>query len=56
MVAARTGIGWLVLDASRFLQTSYVFMGIIVIGVTGMLLDAIVQAAQRRAVPWLGRA
>lgn len=56
MVAARTGIGWLVLDASRFLQTNYVFMGIIVIGVTGMLLDAIVQAAQRRAVPWLGRA
>jgi taurine transport system permease protein len=56
MVAARTGIGWLVLDASRFLQTSYVFMGIIVMGVTGILLDAIVKAAQRRAVPWLGRA
>jgi len=56
MVAAKTGIGWLVLDASRFLQTSYVFMGIIVMGVTGILLDAIVKAAQRRAVPWLGRA
>jgi taurine transport system permease protein len=56
MVAARTGIGWLVLDASRFLQTSYVFMGIIVMGVTGILLDALVKAAQRRAVPWLGRA
>ncbi len=56
MVAAKTGIGWLVLDASRFLQTSYVFMGIIVMGVTGILLDALVKAAQRRAVPWLGRA
>jgi taurine transport system permease protein len=56
MVAAKTGIGWLVLDASRFLQTSYVFMGIIVMGVTGVLLDALVKAAQRRAVPWLGRA
>ena len=56
MVAAKTGIGWLVLDASRFLQTSYVFMGIIILGVTGILLDALVKAAQRRAVPWLGRA
>ena len=56
MVAAKTGIGWLVLDASRFLQTSYVFMGIIVMGLTGVLLDGIVKAAQRRAVPWLGRA
>jgi taurine transport system permease protein len=56
MVAAKTGIGWLVLDASRFLQTSFVFMGIIVMGVTGILLDALVKAAQRRAVPWLGRA
>jgi taurine transport system permease protein len=55
MVAARTGIGWLVLDASRFLQTAYVLMGIIVMGVTGILLDALVKAAQRRAVPWLGR-
>jgi ABC-type nitrate/sulfonate/bicarbonate transport system permease component len=31
-------------------------MGIIVMGVTGILLDALVKAAQRRAVPWLGRA
>lgn len=56
MVAADTGIGWLVLDASRFLQTSYVFMGIIVMGVTGVVLDGIVKAAQRRVVPWQGRA
>ena len=56
MVAAKTGIGWLVLDASRFLQTSYVFMGIIVMGVTGILLDAVVKALQRRMVPWLGKA
>ena len=55
MVAAKTGIGWLVLDASRFLQTSYVFMGIIVMGITGIVLDAIVKAIQRRAVPWQGR-
>jgi taurine transport system permease protein len=55
MVAAKTGIGWLVLDASRFLQTSFVFMGIIVMGITGIVLDALVKAAQRRAVPWLGR-
>jgi ABC-type nitrate/sulfonate/bicarbonate transport system permease component len=26
-----------------------------VMGITGIVLDALVKAAQRRAVPWLGR-
>lgn len=56
LVAAEAGLGWLVLNAARFLQTDVVFMGIIVIGVTGMILDGAVVLAQRRLVPWLGKA
>lgn len=55
MVAATSGIGWMVLDASRYLKSDVIFMGIIVMGITGVLLDAIVRLAARRLVPWQGK-
>jgi len=54
LVAATSGIGWMVLDASRFLRSDIIFMGVIIMGVTGMALDFIVVQLQRRFVPWLG--
>lgn len=56
MVAAVDGVGWMVLDASKFLQSDVMFMGIIVMGVTGMLLDQVIRLAERRVVPWRGKA
>ncbi|MDE2572175.1 MAG: ABC transporter permease [bacterium] len=56
LVAATSGIGWMVLDASRFLRSDIIFMGIIIMGVTGMVLDYIVVLLQHRFVPWLGKA
>lgn len=55
MVAAESGIGWVVLDASRYLQSDVVFMGIIVMGITGVALDSLAKFAQRRVVPWQGK-
>lgn len=55
LVAAVSGIGWLVFNASRFLQMDIVFMGIIIIGITGVILDSLVKFAQRLFVPWLGK-
>ena len=55
LVAAVSGIGWLVFNASRFLQMDIVFMGIIIIGITGVILDSLVKLAQRLFVPWLGK-
>jgi taurine transport system permease protein len=56
MVAAVDGIGWMVLDASKFLQSDIIFMGILVMGLTGMLLDRVIRIAERRVVPWRGKA
>ena len=56
MVAAVDGVGWMVLDASKFLQSDTIFMGIIVMGVTGMLLDFGIRLLERRVVPWRGKA
>lgn len=54
MVAATSGIGWMVLDASRFLRSDIVFLGIIIMGITGILLDKSIQAIEHRIVPWKG--
>ena len=55
MVAANSGIGWMVLDASRYLRSDIIFLGIIVMGITGLLLDRGIQLIERRVVPWKGK-
>jgi taurine transport system permease protein len=56
MVAATSGIGWVVLDASKFLRSDVIFMGIIVMGLTGIALDRLIRIAEGRVVPWKGKA
>ncbi|UPK75461.1 ABC transporter permease [Nocardioidaceae bacterium SCSIO 66511] len=55
MIAAQMGIGWMVFDAKRYLQTDVVYLGIIIMGITGVVLDGIAKYAQRRIVPWQGK-
>jgi taurine transport system permease protein len=56
MVAATSGVGWMVLDASKFLRSDVIFMGNIVMGLTGIGLDRLIRTAERRVVPWKGKA
>lgn len=56
MVAATSGVGWMVLDASKFLRSDVIFVGNIVMGLTGIALDRLIRIAERRVVPWKGRA
>ncbi|MHC1719169.1 MAG: ABC transporter permease [Clostridiaceae bacterium] len=55
MVAARSGIGWMVLDASHYLRSDIIFLGIIIMGITGVLLDQGIQLIERKVVPWKGK-
>ena len=52
MVAAASGIGWMVLDAGNWLRSDVIFAGIIVMGFTGILINAILLAIEKRVVPW----
>lgn len=56
LVAATKGIGWMVLDASKFLRIDVIYVGIITMGITAMLLDRIVRIIENRVVPWRGYA
>lgn len=55
MVAATQGIGFMVLTASKFLQTGVVIMGIVIIAVIAYLFDWVIRQAERRFVPWRGK-
>ena len=55
MVAATAGMGWLVLDASNYLRSDIVFMGVILMGITGILLDQLVRVVEERFVHWKGK-
>jgi taurine transport system permease protein len=52
IVAATAGLGWMIWDASKFLLTNIVIMGLFVMGITGLLLDASVRWLERRITPW----
>ena len=56
MIGASSGIGWMVLNASTYVVSEVVIVGIMVIGVTGVAFDGALRALQRWLVPWTGRA
>ena len=52
MVAAKAGIGVMVLNAARFLATDIVFLGIIVIGLVAFFFDTLMRWIEGILVPW----
>ena len=41
LIAASAGLGYLILDSEQLARTDRIFVGIVVIAITGMVLDAI---------------
>jgi taurine transport system permease protein len=56
MVASTAGVGWVVLNAARYLRTDIVIMGIIVMGVIGYGFDLIMRKMETKLIPWKGKA
>jgi taurine transport system permease protein len=55
MVAANSGLGQMVLNASNFLRTDVVILGIIVIGLVAYGFEVLMRQLEARLVPWKGR-
>ncbi|MDR1657221.1 MAG: ABC transporter permease subunit [Deltaproteobacteria bacterium] len=53
MVAAISGLGWLVLDASKFLRNDIVFTGVIILGSIALIMDLILRRVITIVSPWL---
>lgn len=52
LVAARTGLGAMIQDASNFFQIPTIFLGIILIGAIALSMDTAVRAVTARFVAW----
>ena len=55
MVAATSGLGQMVLNASNFLRTDVVIMGIGLIGLIAYTFDLLMRKTEKWLVPWKGR-
>lgn len=55
MTAATSGIGWMVMDASRYLRSDVMFVGIFIMGISGLMIDALLRYCENILVFWKGR-
>ena len=52
LIAASSGLGYLISDASEMARTDRVFVGILTIAVLGIVGDVLFQKALRKIAPW----
>ncbi|WP_406678599.1 ABC transporter permease [Moorella sp. ACPs] len=55
LVAANSGLGFLIMNAGRQLSTPDMFVGILTIGVLGIICDMAFKALNRLLFPWMER-
>lgn len=55
LIAARSGVGYMIMSAANFLATDIVFVGLIVIAALAFSLSAGMRWLEQRLVPWKGK-
>ena len=52
LVAANSGLGYSIMKAQRFLNTDQIFVGILVIGLLGLIIDRLFAWLNKKLFPW----
>ena len=52
LIGATSGIGHMIMDSQRLLDTGQMIFGIVVIGLIGLVTDVLFKAMNRRLFPW----
>lgn len=55
MVAANSGLGWMIINAGNYLRTDVVILGILLLGIIGYLFDWVLVKLQYHFVFWSGK-
>lgn len=55
LIAAQTGLGYMITDATTFFRIPLVFVGILTIGLIGLLLEGILLMIEKRSLHWRGK-
>jgi ABC-type nitrate/sulfonate/bicarbonate transport system permease component len=56
LIAAQKGLGYMIEDAATFYRITDVYVGVILIGVIGLFMNSSLEAIERRALHWAGKA
>lgn len=54
LIAAGSGVGYLIMDARQLSQSDVVLVGMITIGVIGKTMDSLIRRVEKRVVAWKG--
>lgn len=55
LVAAQAGLGYMIMDASTFFRVTDVYVGVIIIGLIGLVLESTLSFIEHRVVHWRGK-
>jgi NitT/TauT family transport system permease protein len=55
LLAAQSGLGYMIRNAANFFDLGTIYIGIVIIGIIGFLLDTLVITVQRRLLHWQGK-
>jgi len=55
LIAAQAGLGFIIMDAGTFFRISDVFVGIIIVGAIGLLIELLIARLERRLLHWQGK-
>lgn len=55
LIAAQSGLGYMIMDAATFFRISDVYVGILLIGLIGIALERIIAALESKIVHWSGK-
>ncbi|WP_421870477.1 ABC transporter permease [Motiliproteus sp.] len=56
LVAAESGVGYMIMVASKFLSTDIVVLGVIIVGAIGYGIDILMRKLEAKLIPWKGKA
>ena len=56
MIAASSGIGYMILQSQRMLSVGKIFVGILTIGAIGLVFDCCFKALSKKLFPWFSKA
>ena len=52
LVAAREGLGFMIMNGKEYFQTDTVMLGMVMISITVMVIDVVFKKFERRLLPW----
>ena len=55
LMAAQEGLGFMISDASTFFRLPVVYVGIVLIGVIGLLLENVIAIIEKKSCHWAGK-